>query len=62
MDAWEGTRDAYGGVATAMGVKELKVRHFFMLIEETVEMVGSTLFLYLFLSHLKDLFRERSMT
>lgn len=58
MDAWEGTSHPYNGIIAATGFKELHVRHFFMLIEELIEMVGSTVFLYLFLSHTRNLYTK----
>jgi hypothetical protein len=60
MDAWEGTRDPYGWLTRATGFKEIYIRHTAMLLEEMLEMAGSTIFLFLLLTHLKDLYtREK---
>ncbi len=53
LDAWDGTSDPYDWFLKITGFKGIYIMHFFMLIEEMLEMLGSTLFLYLFLSHIK---------
>jgi hypothetical protein len=55
MDAWEGAGMPYLGLTGTSGIERFKVRHTLMLVEETFEMLGSTLFLYLFLSHVSTL-------
>jgi hypothetical protein len=55
LDAWEGSGLPYQGLKQATGLEPFKARQTIMLIEEMLEMVGSTLFLYLFLSHLLEL-------
>ena len=53
LDAWEGTSHAYEWIVKITGFKKIYIRHSFMLVEEMLEMLGSTLFLYLFLSKIK---------
>ncbi|MBN1102253.1 MAG: hypothetical protein JXL84_02445 [Deltaproteobacteria bacterium] len=59
LDAWEGTRSPYDWLLRSWGLKEMVVRHSFMLVEEVFEMLGSTFFLYLFLGHVGFLYSER---
>lgn len=60
LDAWDGTSNPYEWMGQATGFKEISLRHSSMLIEEMLEMLGSTFFLYLFLSHLRSLCTDRS--
>ncbi|MDY7036309.1 MAG: hypothetical protein SV375_09150 [Thermodesulfobacteriota bacterium] len=53
LDAWDGTSHPYEWIIKITGCKTIYIRHSFMLVEEMLEMLGSTLFLYLFLSHIK---------
>ncbi len=62
LDAWEGAGLPYEGVQQSLGWSRLKFRHGVMLVEEMLELLGSTLFLYLFLRRLGDLFTERPTT
>lgn len=59
MDAWEGVGLPYEGVQQTLGWGEIKFRHAVMLVEEMLELLGSTLFLYLFLRRLGDLLEEQ---
>lgn len=59
MDAWEGMGLPYEAAQQTLGWGELKFRHAVMLVEEMLELLGSTLFLYLFLRRLGDLLEER---
>jgi hypothetical protein len=59
LDAWDGTRNPYDWLVEMTGFKEFTIRHSFMLIEELFEMLGSTLFLYLFLSHIRALYTRQ---
>ncbi len=59
LDAWEGAGLPYEGVQEAMGWGKVKFRHAVMLVEEMLELLGSTLFLYLFLRRLGGLLTER---
>ena len=59
LDAWDGIKHAYDWLIQMTGFKEFYIRKFFMLIEEMSEMLGSTLFLYLFLSHIKSLYTKQ---
>jgi hypothetical protein len=56
LDAWDGTSTPYGWLSRVSGLKEVALRHISMLIEEMLEMLGSTIFLYLFLSNLRSLY------
>jgi hypothetical protein len=54
LDAWEGAGIPYEGIRQVTGFERFRIRQTIMIIEEMLEMVGSTLFLYLFLSHLRN--------
>jgi len=53
LDAWDGMGHSYEWIVNGTGLKKIYIRHCFMLFEEMLEMLGSTLFLYLFLSKFK---------
>lgn len=59
LDAWDGMSHAYDWVVTITGFGELHIRHAFILIEEAFEMLGSTLFLTLFLFQIRRLYTGR---
>ncbi len=59
MDAWEGTSNPYERISNATGFGEAALRHVSMLVEEVFEMLGSTAFLYLFLSHTRLLYTRQ---
>jgi hypothetical protein len=55
MDAWDGTSEPYNWVEKTTGFGEASLRHTSMLVEEILEMLGSTAFLYLFLTRIRAL-------
>ena len=59
LDAWDGTSKPYESLSSATGFKEVSLRHVFMLVEEMLEMLGSTAFLYLFLAHSRSLYTQK---
>ena len=59
LDAWDGTSRAYADLVRVTGIKKIYVRHVFMLVEEMFEMLGSTLFLYLFLSKIRLIYTKQ---
>jgi hypothetical protein len=59
MDAWDGTSNPYERISNATGFGEAALRHVSMLVEEVFEMLGSTAFLYLFLSHTRLLYTRQ---
>lgn len=59
LDAWEGTGLPYEGLKAATGLGKLKIRHAVMLAEEMMELLGTTLFLYLFLCRARAVLIER---
>jgi hypothetical protein len=59
LDAWEGAGLPYEGMLEVTGLARTKIRHSIMLIEEMLELLGSTVFLYLFLSRLGGFLKER---
>lgn len=61
LDAWEGSRNPYEWFLKTWGLKEMVVRHSFMLVEEVFEMLGSTFFLYVCLSHTADLYAKHQI-
>jgi hypothetical protein len=61
LDAWDGTSRPYDWMAKMTGFKEYHIRHSSMLVEEMFEMLGSTLFLYLFLSKIKSHYTKQQI-
>jgi hypothetical protein len=59
MDAWDGSSNPYARLSNATGFREVGLRHVSMLVEEIFEMLGSTAFLYLFLSHIRFLYTRQ---
>ena len=59
LDAWDGTSHPYDWVEKMTGFKIIQIRHSFTLVEEIFEMLGSTLFLYLFLSKLRLIYTKQ---
>ena len=59
LDAWDGTNRPYDWIEKMTDFKIIQIRHSFMLVEEIFEMLGSTLFLYLFLSKLRLLYTKQ---
>jgi len=59
LDAWEGAGLPYEAAKEMTGLAKVKFRHAVMLAEEMMELLGSTLFLYLFLRRARDVLIER---
>ena len=62
LDAWEGAGLPYEGLKAAAGLGKAKARHAVMLAEEMMELLGSTVFLHLFLLRLRSLLTDRPTT
>lgn len=58
LDAWEGAGLPYRELESATGLARLEARHTVMLVEEMMELLGSTLFFYLFLRRLGGVLTE----
>ena len=58
MDFVEGLDDGYALLRDALGASNSTIRHFSKSLEECIEMLGMSLFLVLFLSHLMARFRS----
>jgi len=61
LDAWEGAGLPYEGMEAATGLARVKVRHTVMLAEEMMELLGSTLFLFLFLTRIRGLVASKPL-
>jgi hypothetical protein len=59
LDALEGAGLPYESMEVVAGLARTKIRHSFMLVEEMFELLGSTVFLFLFLRRLRNLLKER---